>query len=126
MGGDPPPAHADGQVAGKPYILLRRALGRNEKVAVAKVVLRCRERLGLVFPYGDAVLHAMRRDDDAREIHIELWPGEVELTEQKLAEAMALLEARAVYGPLVEGIAAKAGQSSTSWLRWRRRRRKSA
>ncbi|MEU7110787.1 hypothetical protein [Streptomyces sp. NPDC046182] len=48
------------------------------------------------------------------------------MTEQTLAETMALLESRAVYRPLVEGIPAQAQQSSASWPRWRRRREKSA
>ncbi|MGW6564999.1 non-homologous end joining protein Ku [Streptomyces sp. NPDC054975] len=83
---------ADGQVAAKPYSLLRQALGRNEKVAVAKFALRGRERLGLVRPYGDALLlHAMRWDDEVRD-PTELAPDAVDLTEQELAEAMALLD----------------------------------
>ncbi|MFG2776168.1 Ku protein [Streptomyces sp. NPDC048350] len=87
---------ADGQVAAKPYTLLRQALGRNEKVAVAKFALRGRERLGLLRPYGDALLlHAMRWDDEVRDPG-ELAPDEVKLTDKELAEAMALLEALSV------------------------------
>lgn len=37
-------------------MLLRKALDRTEKVAVAKFVLRGRERLGLLRPLGDALL----------------------------------------------------------------------
>ncbi|MGW8354366.1 Ku protein [Streptomyces wedmorensis] len=47
---------ADGPVASKPYVLLREALDRNVKVAVAKSALRGRERLGLLRPLGDALL----------------------------------------------------------------------
>ncbi|MEU6988382.1 Ku protein [Streptomyces sp. NPDC046324] len=99
---------------------MRQALGRNEKVAVAKFALRGRERLGLLRPYGDALLlHAMRWDDEVRDPG-ELAPDTVELTEKELAEALALLEALSVErldeleltdqyrDALVEVIAAKA------------------
>ncbi|MFF5939008.1 Ku protein [Streptomyces sp. NPDC012508] len=65
-------------------------------MAVAKFALRGRERLGLLRPYGDALLlHAMRWDDEVRDPS-ELAPDTVELTDQELAEAMALLEALSV------------------------------
>jgi DNA end-binding protein Ku len=87
---------ADGQVAAKPYTLLRQALGRNEKVAVAKFALRGRERLGLLRPYGDALLlHAMRWDDEVRSPD-ELRPDETPLTEQEIEGALALLETMSV------------------------------
>ncbi|MGW2016747.1 non-homologous end joining protein Ku [Streptomyces sp. NPDC001927] len=87
---------ADGPVAAKPYSLLRQALGRNEKVAVAKFALRGRERLGLVRPYGDALLvHAMRWDDEVRD-PTDLAPDAVDLTEQEVAEAMALMDVLSV------------------------------
>ncbi|WP_406066331.1 Ku protein [Streptomyces sp. NBC_01077] len=47
---------ADGPVAAKPYVLLRKALERNGKVAAATFALRGRERLGLLRPLGDALL----------------------------------------------------------------------
>ncbi|MFD5112337.1 Ku protein [Streptomyces sp. NPDC058391] len=49
---------ADGAVASKPYVLLRKALERSSKVAVAKFALRGRERLGLLRTREEAlVLH---------------------------------------------------------------------
>lgn len=39
---------ADGAVAARPYTLLREALRRSSKVAIAKFALRGRERLGLM------------------------------------------------------------------------------
>lgn len=87
---------ADGQVAAKPYTLLREALGRNEKVAVAKFALRGRERLGLLRPYGDALLlHSMRWDDEVRSPD-ELSPDETPLTEEEINGALALLETMSV------------------------------
>lgn len=57
----------DGQVAAKPYTLLRRALERSDKVAVAKFAWHNRERLGLLRVRDDAiVLHAMRWPDEIR------------------------------------------------------------
>ncbi len=51
----------DGQVAAKPYTLLRRALERSDKVAVAKFAWHNRERLGLLrVREGVIVLHSMR------------------------------------------------------------------
>ncbi|MFE5938607.1 Ku protein [Streptomyces sp. NPDC056470] len=47
---------ADGQVAAKPYVLLRKALERTDKVAIAKFALRGRERLGMLRIKGDALL----------------------------------------------------------------------
>ncbi|MEU7032756.1 Ku protein [Streptomyces sp. NPDC046237] len=89
-------ASADGQVAAKPYTLLGQALGRTEKVAVAKFALRGRERLGLLRPYGDALLlHAMRWDDEVRDPS-ELAPEESDLSEQEIERALALLETMSV------------------------------
>ncbi|MFD9033268.1 Ku protein [Streptomyces sp. NPDC059567] len=87
---------ADGPVAAKPYTLLHKALGRTEKVAVAKFALRGRERLGLLRPYGDALLlHSMRWDDEVRD-PTELAPDDVDLTDKEIREALALLEAMSV------------------------------
>ncbi|MFC9706505.1 Ku protein [Streptomyces sp. NPDC056943] len=40
----------------KPYVLLRQALDRTEKVAGAKFALRGRGRLALLLPLGGALL----------------------------------------------------------------------
>ncbi|KND42776.1 hypothetical protein IQ64_22020 [Streptomyces stelliscabiei] len=44
---------ADGKVAEKPYVLLRRALERSGKAGVAKFAWHGRERLGLLRTGGD-------------------------------------------------------------------------
>ncbi|KAF4405518.1 non-homologous end joining protein Ku [Streptomyces lycii] len=57
---------ADGGGAAKPYVLLREALTRSEKVAVVKLALRGRETLGM-----------LRVVDDALALHTMLWPDEI-------------------------------------------------
>jgi DNA end-binding protein Ku len=57
---------ANGVPAAKPYTLLREALKRSQKVAVAKFALRGRERLGM-----------LRVVDNVIAMHGLLWPDEI-------------------------------------------------
>ncbi|MFE9057168.1 non-homologous end joining protein Ku [Streptomyces mutabilis] len=61
---------ASGAPAAKPYTLLREALKRSNRVAVAKFALRGRERLGMLRVVGDAIA-----------MHGLLWPDEVRAPE---------------------------------------------
>ncbi len=61
---------ASGAPAAKPYVLLREALQRSNKVAIAKYALRGRERLGMLRVVGDAIA-----------MHGLLWPDEVRAPE---------------------------------------------
>nr|WP_190033619.1 Ku protein [Streptomyces fructofermentans] len=61
---------ANGVPAAKPYTLLREALKRSQKVAVAKFALRGRERLGM-----------LRVVDDVIAMHGLLWPDEIRTPE---------------------------------------------
>ncbi|MFD9489753.1 Ku protein [Streptomyces sp. NPDC059991] len=61
---------ASGVPAAKPYTLLREALKRSRKVAVAKFALRGRERLGM-----------LRVVDDVIAMHGLLWPDEIRAPE---------------------------------------------
>ncbi|MFF5936655.1 Ku protein [Streptomyces sp. NPDC012508] len=61
---------ASGAPAAKPYTLLREALKRSDKVAVAKYALRGRERLGM-----------LRVVDDVIAMHGLLWPDEIRAPE---------------------------------------------
>ncbi|NUS06539.1 MAG: Ku protein [Nonomuraea sp.] len=61
---------AGGAPAAKPYILLREALKRSNKVAIAKFALRGKERLGMLRVVGDAIA-----------MHGLLWPDEVRTPE---------------------------------------------
>jgi DNA end-binding protein Ku len=82
----------DGAVAAKPYKLLVEALGRSSKVAVAKYAWSGRERLGLMRVRGDVlVLHAMRWPDEVRS-PAELFPPAVDLDEDEIEGALALMD----------------------------------
>ncbi|GHB55268.1 non-homologous end joining protein Ku [Streptomyces xanthochromogenes] len=86
---------AAGQVAAKPYKLLRMALERSSKVAVAKFAWHNRERLGLLRVKDNAiVLHAMHWDDEIRSPEA-LAPKAVELTDDEVDAAIQLLETMA-------------------------------
>jgi DNA end-binding protein Ku len=86
----------DGQVAAKPYKLLVQALGRSSKVAVAKYAWSGRERLGLLRVRGDViVLHAMRWPDEIRD-PTELLPPPVDVTNEEIAGALALMDTMTV------------------------------
>ncbi|MFI5753851.1 Ku protein [Streptomyces sp. NPDC051569] len=61
---------ASGVPAAKPYTLLREALKRSNKVAIAKFALRGRERLGM-----------LRVLDDVIAMHGLLWPDEIRAPE---------------------------------------------
>ncbi|MFD8774536.1 Ku protein [Streptomyces sp. NPDC059916] len=85
----------DGQVATKPYTLLRKALERNSKAAIARFAWRGRERLGLLRIKDNAiVLHSMRWPDEIRSPE-SLAPAPVELSEDEIAKALALMDALA-------------------------------
>ncbi|WP_329229307.1 Ku protein [Streptomyces sp. NBC_00111] len=88
----------DGQVAAKPYTLLRKALERSDKVAVAKFAWHNRERLGLLRVREDAiVLHSMRWPDEIRSPE-SLAPRETELDEDEIERAVQLTESMALDG----------------------------
>ncbi|MEU3656456.1 Ku protein [Streptomyces sp. NPDC032161] len=83
---------ADGSVAAKPYVLLRRALERNSKAAIAKFAWHDRERLGLLSVREDAlVLHSMKWPDEVRSPD-ELAPGPADLDKHELERALELID----------------------------------
>jgi len=67
---------ASGAPAAKPYTLLREALKRSRKVAIAKYALRGRERLGM-----------LRVVDDVIAMHGLLWPDEIRATDEVAPDA---------------------------------------
>ncbi|MFF7566587.1 Ku protein [Streptomyces pseudovenezuelae] len=82
----------DGQVAAKPYKLLRQALERSSKVAIAKYAWSGRERLGLLRLRDDViVLHAMRWPDEVRDPAAVDPPHET-VSEEEVEGALALME----------------------------------
>ncbi|NED88278.1 Ku protein [Streptomyces sp. SID11233] len=84
-----------GQVAAKPYTLLRQALERSEKVAVAKFAWHGRERLGMLQVREEAiVLHVLHWPDEIRSPE-SLAPKDVELDENEIEQAVQLTETMA-------------------------------
>ncbi|UPZ27594.1 Ku protein [Streptomyces sp. LRE541] len=83
---------ATSPVAAKPYVLLRKALERSSKVAVAKFAWSGRERLGLLRVRDDViVLHSMKWDDEIRD-PAELAPRQIDLTDKEIEEARRLID----------------------------------
>jgi DNA end-binding protein Ku len=81
----------------KPYALLRETLARQRKAAVAKIVLRTREHLALVYPRGDVLaLSMMRYAAELRDASFLELPGvdldELGITDKELDLAAQLVE----------------------------------
>ncbi|GLP72081.1 non-homologous end joining protein Ku [Streptomyces sp. TUS-ST3] len=74
---------AGGAPAAKPYTLLREALKRSNKVAIAKYALRGRERLGM-----------LRVVEDAIALHGLLWPDEVRAPEGVAPDTQVTVSAK--------------------------------
>ncbi|MFG3168586.1 Ku protein [Streptomyces sp. NPDC048200] len=82
----------DDQVAAKPYALLRKALERSSRVAVAKYAWSGRERLGLLRVRDNViVLHAMHWADEIRDPAV-LKQDDVKLTKDEITEAEHLID----------------------------------
>ncbi len=82
----------------KPYALLREVLRRNERIAVAHVVIRTRQYLAALIPAGDAlVLDLLRYADELRAPEDLGLPsadlGEIGVTDKELALAEQLVDA---------------------------------
>jgi DNA end-binding protein Ku len=77
----------------KPYVLLREALGKSDRVAVVKVSLRQRESLATVrVRDGVLVLETMLWPDEIREAEFKFLDEDVEIRKQELAMAESLIE----------------------------------
>ncbi|MEV0775800.1 Ku protein [Streptomyces sp. NPDC050433] len=84
---------ANGVPAAKPYTLLREALKRSEKVAIAKFALRGRERLGMVRVLGDVIaLHSLLWPDEIRQPEGVAPETEVSIRDAELDLADALMD----------------------------------
>ncbi|GAA2565313.1 MULTISPECIES: Ku protein [Streptomyces] len=82
-----------GAVAAKPYLVLRHALERASRVAVARFAWQGRERLGLLRARGDVIaLHGLLWLDEIRD-PAAVVPPPVHLDEGEIGEAVALIEA---------------------------------
>lgn len=77
----------------KAYALLRGALQKSGKLALAKFVLHQREHMAVVKPIGRAlVLEQMRYPSDLREPGELKFPTEKEVTEKELEMALKLIK----------------------------------
>ena len=82
-------AEAAGQ---KPYVLLREALAKEDKVAVVKVALRSRESLALIRPKGDLLLlHTMYWPDELRDGEFAAPSAEVKISDAEMEMAKLLI-----------------------------------
>ncbi len=79
-------------VGQKPYVLLRDALARENRVAVVKVALRSRESLALIRAKGDLLLlHTMYWPDELRDGSFAAPPSEVSVSEAEIEMAKLLI-----------------------------------
>jgi DNA end-binding protein Ku len=77
----------------KAYALLRSALEKSKKLAVAKFVLHGREHVAAVKPVGRAlVLNQMRFPTDLREPDALSFPTDRDVTEKELEMALKLIK----------------------------------
>ncbi|WP_193783268.1 Ku protein [Streptomyces sp. E5N91] len=84
---------ASGAPAAKPYTLLREALKRSNRVAIAKFALRGRERLGMLRVVGDAIaMHGLLWPDEVRTPEGVAPEGGVTVRDQELDLADALMD----------------------------------
>ncbi|MFT9473491.1 Ku protein [Streptomyces sp. 11-1-2] len=91
--GKPYCLQGDGAVATKLYVLLREALKRSDKIAIAKFAWHNRERLGALRVVGDdIVLQIMHWDDEIRSAE-GVAPKRVEISDAEVEEAMPPMDA---------------------------------
>jgi DNA end-binding protein Ku len=84
---------ASGAPAAKPYTLLREALKRSNKVAIAKFALRGRERLGMLRVVGEAIaMHGLLWTDEVRAPEGVAPDTNVTVRDQELDLADALMD----------------------------------
>lgn len=79
----------------KPYVLLRDALARTDRVAIVTFAIRGdRERLGILRPLrGGLAVHALLWPDEIRPVDPALVPPPADVDEDELAAALALIDA---------------------------------
>ncbi|QYK50275.1 MAG: Ku protein [Anaerolineales bacterium] len=78
--------------AARAYSLLREALQRSKKVAVAKFILRTKENLAILKPEGDAlILNQIRYQSEVRESEGLNLPSAEEVKENELDLALSLV-----------------------------------
>lgn len=82
-----------GKGAEKPYALLREALMKSKKVGVVKFIFRNREHLGVIEPYGDAIiLNQMRFLSEIRDVNELKLPKEGQVNKKEIEMALKLVD----------------------------------
>jgi DNA end-binding protein Ku len=77
----------------KPYVLLREALARTERMALVRVVLRQKTQLAALRVRGDVlVLQTMLWPDEVRAADFDVLETEVDLRPQELSMASSLID----------------------------------
>ena len=90
------PYYCDPTGDAKPYVLLRDALEKADKVAVVKVALRQRERLAMLRPKdGVLVLQTLLWPDEVRAATFGFLDDDISVRPQELAMAESYIEALA-------------------------------
>jgi DNA end-binding protein Ku len=88
------PYYLEPEKAGiKPYALLREALKKSKKVGIGSFVIRNREHIGVVKPYGKLiVLNQLRYHDEIRDYDELNLPDDKNIKEKELKMAMELID----------------------------------
>lgn len=77
----------------KPYVLLREAMKKTGKIAVARAVLRTKGYLAAVYPMDDAlVLNIIRFHDEIRSVEDLKLPHEAKISDKEMELAGSLIE----------------------------------
>ncbi|NLB21342.1 MAG: Ku protein [Clostridium sp.] len=77
----------------KAYVLLKQALDKSEKIAIARVVIRTRAYLAAVYPLGDLmVLNLIRFHEELRSAEELRIKGKVTVKEKEMDMALKLIE----------------------------------
>jgi DNA end-binding protein Ku len=77
----------------KAYVLLREALKKSDKVGIAKYVLRKKERLGAIKPFGKAlILNQLRFSSELRKLEGLNLPESAETKSREIDMALSLID----------------------------------
>lgn len=77
----------------KPYVLLREALKKSGKVAIARVVIRTKEHLAVIYTQEDGlVLNLIRFYEDIRTMEELKIPKSIKITDKEMELAQSLID----------------------------------
>lgn len=77
----------------KPYVLLREALKKSGKIAIARVVIRTKEHLAAIYTRNDAlILNLIRFYEDIRSMEDLKIPQSVKISDKEMELAQSLID----------------------------------